>query len=86
MSISDNIELAPGRVRRRADAPVPAGYAVFDCETTGTVPGLDEIVSLALLRLDADGIEPQRLAALVHPSRPIPAEATAVHGISARAT
>jgi DNA polymerase III epsilon subunit-like protein len=71
-----------GRFRRREDVPGPAGFAVFDCETTGTVPGVDEIVSFAVVRLRADGIETARLALLVRPSRPIPAEATAVHGIS----
>ena len=40
---------AGGRCRGR-----PA-YAVFDCETTGTDPGVDEIVSFAVVRLDADG-------------------------------
>jgi hypothetical protein len=57
MSLSVDIGGAPGRVRRRADVPVPAAYAVFDCETTGTTPGLDEIVSLAVVRLDVDGLE-----------------------------
>jgi glycosyltransferase involved in cell wall biosynthesis len=32
------------------------GYAVFDCETTGTDPD-DEIVSLALILLDRDGVD-----------------------------
>jgi DNA polymerase III epsilon subunit family exonuclease len=61
--------------------PAPAAYAVFDCETTGTDPVADEIVSLALVRLDANGVETARWARFVRPSRPIPAEATAVHGI-----
>ena len=61
--------------------PAPAAYAVFDCETTGTMPGRDEIVSLAVVRLDANGVETARFARLVRPSFPIPAEATAVHGI-----
>jgi DNA polymerase III epsilon subunit family exonuclease len=61
--------------------PAPVAYAVFDCETTGTTLELDEIVSLAVVRLDADGIETARCAQLVRPSRRIPAEATAVHGI-----
>jgi DNA polymerase III epsilon subunit family exonuclease len=81
MSLSADIDGAPGRVRKRADVPAPAAYAVFDCETTGTTPGLDEIVSLAVVRLDVDGLETARFAHLVRPSRPIPAEATAVHGI-----
>jgi DNA polymerase III epsilon subunit family exonuclease len=82
MSLSDSVECVPGRVRRRADAPAPAAYAAFDCETTGTTPGLDEIVSLAAIRLDPNGLETARLARLVRPSRPIPPEATAIHGIS----
>jgi DNA polymerase III epsilon subunit family exonuclease len=61
--------------------PSPAAYAVFDCETTGTNPQADEIVSLALVRLDPDGVETARHVTLVRPSRPIPAEATSVHGI-----
>ena len=72
----------PGRVAERGDVPSPAGYAVFDCETTGTDVTEDEIVSLALIRLDRDGREESRYTMLVRPSRPIPAEATAVHGIS----
>ncbi len=72
----------PGRVHERADVPAPAGYAVFDCETTGTDVTEDEIVSLALIRLDRHGREESRYTVLVRPSRPIPAEATAVHGIS----
>jgi DNA polymerase III epsilon subunit family exonuclease len=78
------MDTIPGRVRRRGDVPRPTGYAVFDCETTGIDPERDEIVSFALLRLDADGAEFARSVYLVRPSQPIPAEATAVHGISDR--
>lgn len=74
----------PGRIRRRDEVTAPDGYAIFDCETTGTLPGRDEIVSLALVRLDADGDEIAQYTSLVRPSCPIPAEATAVHGISYR--
>ncbi len=74
-------EALPGRVRRRGEVPAPAAYAVFDCETTGTDPATDEIVSLAVVRLDGDGSEAARFASLVRPSQPIPAEASAVHGI-----
>ena len=42
---------------------------------------MDEIVSLAVVRLGPDGAETARYTTLVRPSRPIPAEATAVHGI-----
>ena len=71
----------PGRVRRRGEVAAPAAYAVFDCETTGTSIDDDEIVSIALVRLDPDGVETARFATLVRPTRPIPPEATAVHGI-----
>lgn len=73
----------PGTAAPRSSAPVPAGYAVFDCETSGTNVAADEIVSLALLRLDGGGAEMGRYTRLVKPTRPIPAEATAVHGIAA---
>jgi DNA polymerase III epsilon subunit family exonuclease len=78
------MDTIPGRVRRRSEVAAPVGYAVFDCETTGTSPGRDEIVSLALVRLDAHGVEVGRCSSLVRPSCPIPREATAVHGISYR--
>jgi DNA polymerase III epsilon subunit family exonuclease len=81
MSITAEIGGAPGTVRTRADVPAPAAYAVFDCETTGTVAAVDEIISFAAVRLDADGDESARSARLVRPGRPIPAGATAVHGI-----
>lgn len=71
----------PGSVRSRSDVPAPEAYAVFDCETTGTDSHRAEIVSVAVMRLDADGLETDRQTSLVQPSRPIPAEATAVHGI-----
>ena len=72
----------PGSIRAIGEAPPPLAYAVFDCETTGTDPSADEIVSFAVLRLDPDGVETERLALLVKPLGPIPAEATAVHGIT----
>jgi DNA polymerase III epsilon subunit family exonuclease len=82
MSLSAGISGVPGHVRRRAEVPAPIAYAVFDCETTGTNPSVDEIVSFAALRLRPDGLEEVGLARLVRPVRPIPPAATAVHGIS----
>jgi DNA polymerase III subunit epsilon len=60
----------------------PSAYVVFDCETTGTDPEVDDIVSFALVRLDGNGAETLRWTRLVRPSQPIPAEAAAVHGIT----
>src|SRR6187397_1546114 len=71
----------PGSLRRRAEVASPAAYAVVDVETTGTSVEADEIVSLAVLRLDADGRELDRFASLVRPAGPIPVDVTAVHGI-----
>jgi len=79
----DRLADRPGRSVARTAAPIPTGYAVFDCETTGTDVTRDEIVSLALIQLDGDGAETGRYTGLVRPTREIPAEATAVHGISA---
>jgi DNA polymerase-3 subunit epsilon len=53
----------------------------FDLETTGVDPFTERPVSFALVRFEGDlvrGVE----AHLVNPGVPIPAEATAVHGIS----
>ena len=72
----------PGHFLHRDEVPTPAGYAVFDCETTGTDHSLDAIVSLATILLDADGREIASFSSLVHPCRSIPADATAVHGIA----
>src|SRR5436309_1672734 len=71
----------PGVLRRRDEVPVPAGYAVVDCETTGVGPDTDEIVSLALVLLDNNGVEINRFSSLVRPSAPIPSAASALHGI-----
>ncbi|MEZ0067666.1 DNA polymerase-3 subunit epsilon [Streptacidiphilus sp. MAP12-20] len=55
----------------------------FDLETTGTEPGESRIVSAALV--EAKGGEPVRVREwLADPGVPIPADATAVHGITTR--
>jgi len=54
--------------------------AFVDLETTGTDPATDRIVEISVLRLDPDGTRTSRTRR-VDPERPIPAEATAVHGI-----
>jgi DNA polymerase-3 subunit epsilon len=71
----------PGKARLRSEVPAPAAYAVVDVETTGTRVDADEIVSVAVVRLDGEGRELDRFASLVRPIGPIPPESTAVHGI-----
>ena len=55
--------------------------AFFDIESTGTSPGADRIVELAVVRLMPDGSRESRTWRL-NPGIPIPAEVTAIHGIT----
>lgn len=58
-------------------------YTVLDVETTGLTPGLDEIVSIGALRIVNGRLLRQEVfEQLVDPRRPIPATATAIHGIT----
>lgn len=52
----------------------------FDLETTGVDPLSDRIVEISVLRLAPGGHREERTRR-VNPERPIPPEATAVHGI-----
>ena len=52
----------------------------FDLETTGTDPQQDKIVEISALRIAPDGTRESRTRRL-NPERPIPAGASAVHGI-----
>lgn len=55
--------------------------AFFDLETTGTRIGKDRIVQIGIVRLMPDSAR-VTYQTLVNPGIPIPAEATAVHGIT----
>jgi DNA polymerase-3 subunit epsilon len=52
----------------------------FDLETTGVDPASDRIVQIAVMRVEPGG-ERQSKTRRINPERPIPPEATAVHGI-----
>jgi DNA polymerase-3 subunit epsilon len=58
-----------------------APLVVIDTECTGKTPGVDVAVSFGLARFEG-GEFVGGLERLVNPGRPIPAEATAVHGIT----
>jgi DNA polymerase-3 subunit epsilon len=60
----------------RLDRPL----AFLDLETTGTDPAVDRIVEISVQRVDPDGGREGRTRR-VNPGRPIPPEATAIHGI-----
>jgi DNA polymerase-3 subunit epsilon len=53
----------------------------FDLETTGTDHARDRIVELALVKIFPDG-KRDKFVKRVNPGIPIPAETTAIHGIS----
>lgn len=55
--------------------------AFFDLETTGIKIGKDRIVQIGIVRMNIDGTR-ARYQTLVNPGIPIPAEATAIHGIT----
>ncbi len=54
--------------------------AVIDLESTGTDPAVDRVIEVAVLTLAPDGTD-DLFVTRVNPGRPIPAAATAVHGI-----
>src|SRR5262245_15791047 len=71
----DTPEVRARRGRELDDVP----FVAFDTETTGLRPG-DRLVELAAVRFRG-GVVEDEWSAVVNPGRPIPPEATAVHGI-----
>jgi DNA polymerase-3 subunit epsilon len=57
-------------------------FRVLDTETTGLDPRTDAIVELAWAIMRGDGTVLSSNSTLVNPGRPIPADATRIHGIS----
>jgi DNA polymerase III epsilon subunit-like protein len=56
-------------------------YCVIDVETTGFSPRTDRIVEIACVAVDGFRVV-DRWSTLVNPGIPVPAEATAIHGIT----
>lgn len=56
-------------------------FIAFDLETTGTVPGVDQIVEIGAVRF-VNGQVDSIFATLINPLRSIPPGASAVNGIS----
>jgi DNA polymerase-3 subunit epsilon len=57
-------------------------FIAFDLETTGTVPGVDQIVEIGAVRFNSNGQVESVFSTLVDPMRSIPPGASAVNGIS----
>jgi exodeoxyribonuclease X len=56
-------------------------FRVFDTETTGLNPRTDAVVELAWAIIRGDGTVLSSNSTLINPGRPIPADASRVHGI-----
>lgn len=56
-------------------------FIAFDLETTGTVPGVDQIVEIGAVRF-VNGVVDSVFSTLIDPLRPIPPGASAVNGIT----
>lgn len=56
-------------------------FIAFDLETTGTVPGVDQIVEIGAVRF-VNGIPDATYSTLINPRRSMPEGATAVNGIT----
>jgi DNA polymerase-3 subunit epsilon len=54
----------------------------IDAETTGLSVSKDRIVQLAMIKVFADGRKTEERCRLVNPEIPIPAEVSAIHGIT----
>lgn len=53
----------------------------FDLEATGTDPGTDRIVEIAMIKINPNGSK-EKYVKRINPTVPIPPETTAIHGIS----
>lgn len=70
--------------KKEAQIPPKAigkAFVVFDLETTGLNPAVDEIIEIGAVKI-VDGKLTETFSCFVKPSKPIPAEATAINNIT----
>ncbi|MFT7121225.1 MAG: DNA polymerase-3 subunit epsilon [Neolewinella sp.] len=61
---------------------LPNDLVFFDLEATGLNIVQDRIVQIAMVKLFADGREPEEMEMKINPTVPVSAEAEAIHGLS----
>ena len=72
------------RVASIIDVSDLSQIVAIDVETTGLSPNRDRIVEVALVGLDKSANPDWSWQSLINPGRQIPAQATAIHGITSR--
>jgi len=61
---------------------LPEQFVVFDLETTGLKPGIDEIIEIGAIRVTRDSNEHDTFQALIRPSKRIPDKIVKLTGIT----
>lgn len=57
-------------------------FIAFDLETTGTLPGVDQIAEIGAVRFNEQGVPETIFATLIDPGIPMPEAASRVNGIT----
>jgi DNA polymerase-3 subunit epsilon len=57
-------------------------FIAFDLETTGTLPGVDQIVEIGAVMFNEQGVPETIFATLINPGIPMPEAASRVNGIT----
>lgn len=57
-------------------------FIAFDLETTGTLPGVDQIAEIGAVRFGEDGLPELIFSTLINPGIPMPEAASRVNGIT----
>jgi DNA polymerase III subunit epsilon len=65
-----------------AELKIDRPLVIYDLETTGLMVDLDRIIEIAVIKLFPDGRPPLRFAQRFDPGIKVPAESTAIHGMT----
>lgn len=84
MAGKTNSYLYPGIFKREITHPMlklTKPLAFIDLETTGTNPGIDRIIEIAIVKILPDGVRSVKRK-IINPEMPIPKLASDIHGIT----